>query len=414
MKKLINILAFLLALAIVTIVFLPEKAIDREAPVYVEHEWDTLENVIVGTPKMLKIPQIHRSILGYGYIINNEKIMKTSAGKPIASVDPNLAKRLDTYTSTIYKDLKEKNVNIVLFNPEVLEKEEINYLTQIQKGSIFLFPKDAIVVIGNTVIECAQRVPMRAKERFIVRKIFQPYIKDNPTIRYIPAPVPSPSFSDKALYLEGSDILVDGRNVYVGCSGRATTPLGAKWLQSVLGPQYKVYKIDISGFVHLNNVLAFIRPELGLKVSGAITSDLPKPLKNWEFIEISQKDAQKYETSILVVGPNKVFVDERFETLILALRAKNVDVSTYTFDDIANFGSGMGSFYSPIRRAYDKDINSEKLNKEYFIKHSNELLEDIKTYDYAEFFANLQSLLVEKSTQISEKVSNLVTTLTNK
>lgn len=403
MRRFINIFAFVLAILVIIFMAIPSKTINKNSAVYVEHEWDTLESVILGSPKMLSVPQIHKSILGYGFIVDNEKVMKTEVGKPIQQINPSLFSMINDESDDVSKILKDKNISITRLNPEVLDVAELQYMKYIQQGHNFLFPKDAVIVIGNTVIECAQRVPMRDNERFIVRKIFKPFVKEDPSIRYIAAPIPSPAFPDKGLYLEGSDVLVDGHNIYVGHSGRGTSSNGILWLQSVLGANYNVYKIDIAGFVHLNSVMTLIRPNLGIKVSGAITSELPKPLKNWEFIEITPDDAKKYATSVLVVGPNKVLVDERFESLISELRNKEVDVTSVPFEDISSFGGGLGSFYSPIRRAYNSEINSEKINAEYFKKHGMEMLDSIKTFNYAEFFSNAQMVVMGKINSLLNK-----------
>jgi len=396
MKKIINIFAFILAILIVIFMAIPTKIVNKDSAVYVEHEWDTLESVILGSPNMLSVPQIHKSVLGYGYILNNEKIMKEAAGKPIQLVNPYSYGRITEESDSLAKSLKEKEISITRMNPEVLDVVELQYTKHIQQGHNFMFPKDAVIVVGNNVIECAQRVPMRDNERFIVRKIFKPLLKDDPSIRYIAVPVPSPTFGEKGLYLEGSDVLIDGKNIYVGHSGRGTSSSGIRWLQAALGHNYKVYTIDITGFIHLNAVMSLVRPGLGIKVSGAIMGELPKTLQNWDFIEVSPEDAKQYAASILVVGPNKVFVDERFESLISQLRERNVDVTSVPFEEISGFGEGLGSFYSPIRRAYNKEINSEKIDAEYFKKHGNEILENIKTFDYAEFFSKAQSVIMNK------------------
>ena len=41
----------------------------------------------------------------------------------------------------------------------------------------------------------------------------------------------SPHYSKDDMYLERGDVLVDGYNVYVGCSGNATTIAGIEWLE---------------------------------------------------------------------------------------------------------------------------------------------------------------------------------------
>lgn len=406
MRKFINILAFLLAILIIVFMSIPTKTINRDSVVYVEHEWDTLENVILGSPNMLTVPQIHKSILGYGYILNNQKIMETAPGKPIQLVNPYSYGRIVEESDFISKDLKDKDVKISRLNPEVLDVAELQYMKNVQQGNNFLFPKDAVVVIGNTVIECAQRVPMRDKERFIVRRIFKPLLKEDSSIKYISAPIPSPTFAEKGLYLEGSDILIDGNNVYVGYSGRGTSLSGIAWLQSVLGPNYKVYTINIKDFIHLNSVLTLIRPGLAVRVSGAIIGDLPKPLQKWDFIEVNNEDANKGAASIFVVGPNKVYVDEKFENLIAELRNRNVDVTSVPFEEINGFGSGMGSFYAPIRRKYSEELNSKKINAEYFKEYFSDLFETVKNLNYAEIFNKIKGVVTEKITSLIEMIKN--------
>lgn len=403
MRKFINITAFVLAILIIGFMLVPTKTVNRDSKVYVEHEWDTLDTVVLGSQKMLTVPSIHKSILGYGYIVKHEAKMKTDAGKPIQQVDPALYSGISKQADDIARELKGKNVNVQRLNPEVLDAAEIQYMKYVQQGNNFLFPKNSFVVIGNNVIECATRAPMNDKNRFIVRRILKPYVKEDPSIRYIAAPIPSPAFPEKALYIEGNDVLVDGHKVYVGHSGRATSSNGVRWLQSVLGPNYKVYSIDINGFVHLDDVLTLIRPKLAVRVPSAITSEMPKPLAKWDFIDITPEDAKQYASSIIVVGPNRVLVDERFENLITELRNREVDVTSVQFDDIADMGGGLADFYVPLKRNYDREINSVKLNKEYFIEKGNEILETVKTFDYAEFFSNVQMLITEKINTLMNK-----------
>lgn len=403
MRKFINIFAFILAILIVGFMLVPAKTVNRESKVYVEHEWDTLDSVVLGSQKMLTVPSIHKSILGYGYIVKNEAQMKKDAGKPIQQVNPALYSGISKQADELARELKSKNVNVQRLNPEVLDAAEMQYLKYVQQGNNFLFPKNSFVVIGNNVIECATRAPMNDKNRFIVRRILKPLTKEDPTIRYIAAPIPSPSFPEKTLYIEGNDVLVDGHNVYVGHSGRGTSSTGVRWLQSVLGSNYKVYSIDIKGFIHLDDVLTLIRPKLAVRVPSAITSEMPKPLANWDFIDVNPEDAKQYASSIIVIGPNRVLVDERFENLITELRNRDVDVTSVQFDDIAEMGGGLADFYVPLKRNYDHDMNSVKLNKEFFIEKSNEVLETVKTFDYAEFFTNLQMIVTEKINTLTNK-----------
>ena len=79
MRRFINIFAFILAILVIIFMAIPTKTINKNSAVYVEHEWDTLDTVVLGSPKMLTVPSIHKSILGYGYIVKNEAQMKKDA-----------------------------------------------------------------------------------------------------------------------------------------------------------------------------------------------------------------------------------------------------------------------------------------------------------------------------------------------
>ena len=62
MRKFINIIAFVLAFLIIGFMLVPTKTVNRDSKVYVEHEWDTLDTVVLGSPKMLTVPSIHKSL----------------------------------------------------------------------------------------------------------------------------------------------------------------------------------------------------------------------------------------------------------------------------------------------------------------------------------------------------------------
>ena len=47
MRKFINIIAFVLAFLIIGFMLVPTKTVNRDSKVYVEHEWDTLDEIML-------------------------------------------------------------------------------------------------------------------------------------------------------------------------------------------------------------------------------------------------------------------------------------------------------------------------------------------------------------------------------
>jgi len=65
----------------------------------------------------------------------------------------------------------------------------------------------------------------------------------NSNAQYGTVPPPSPHYREDDLFLEGGDILLDERDVYVGFSGCGSSLSGIDWLQQYLGNEYKVHTV---------------------------------------------------------------------------------------------------------------------------------------------------------------------------
>ena len=108
MKKFINIIAFVLAFLIIGFMLVPVKTVNKDSKVYVEHEWDTLDTVVLGSQKMLTVPSVHKSILGYGYIIKNEAQM-TVFNQKFESKMNGVDKEIEDDTAR-HNKIKEKTI----------------------------------------------------------------------------------------------------------------------------------------------------------------------------------------------------------------------------------------------------------------------------------------------------------------
>lgn len=327
------------------------SSINKKSKVYVQYEWDKLEEVILGSPKMLTVPGYYPTVeFGFNYSKDNENWMKKYGGIPLEISDKSFYDKLVFQSNNLERVLKENGVTVHRLDPEMLSKEELEYMQNLEKGFNFLYPRDPVIVIGNRVIETSLKIPMRAREKFIIRKIFEPFLEKDKNIQYVAAPSVSPSFKENEIYLEGGDVLLNGKEIYVGFSGNATSVEGIKWLQRYLGNSYKVYQIDIKNFQHLDCVMSLVRPGLGIIVRDAFTGDLPDTLKKWDFIEVPVEDANHLAANIFVLEKNKVIIDERYVYLKNELEKRGVTVITVPFDALSQMGGGFRCSHHPIRR----------------------------------------------------------------
>ncbi len=72
-------------------------------------------------------------------------------------------------------------------------------------------------------------------------------------------PANNPGYPEENAYLEGGDVFVNGKEIYVGMTGNATNDNGIEWLRETLGNEYIVHKIPLQHHVlHLDCAMMLI------------------------------------------------------------------------------------------------------------------------------------------------------------
>jgi N-dimethylarginine dimethylaminohydrolase len=318
--------------------------------VSVNHEWGKLEEVILGTADYLTIPGYFRTIeSGFGDKRGNRDWIMNYGGVPLEKADPADYERVKHQIDTLATVLEDRGIRVHRPEPLSLSSEEMAFMSDLQKGSSFLFSRDPTIVIGNRIIETSMKLPMRAKEIFTARRIIRTILKEGGT-DYAAVPFVSPAFGDDGIYLEGGDVILNGSKIYVGNSGNASSEAGIEWLRNYLGSDYTVEEIKVKEFQHLDCVLSLIRPGLGLICPEGIVGDLPPSLKDWDFIHVPLEEARKLACNVLVLDEETVIIDERFGWLGEELRKRGETVIEIPYDAVAKFGGGFRSSHNPIRR----------------------------------------------------------------
>lgn len=329
----------------------PEKA----GEIRVGHEYGTLTEVIVGRPDGLRLPVLTEDMAEEIDTLNQlgPEFHTSGQGQLLADFAPELAARVASQVDGLAALLEARG--ICVHRPRPLTDAEQLYPGNGQPGGSLIFMRDPIVVIGDRIIELAMRYPFRRRQKFTLRETLERRAAEADALFIAmpePRPIPMEAGWGEGPFLEGGDILLNGRHVYVGLSGHASSPSGAVWLQRVLGAGHTVETVAVSkGFIHLDCVLSLPRPGLALACLEALPDGLPASLAGWEIIEVSLTEAKRLGCNGLVLDSRTYVMDAAHQRLAGELARRGTEVVTIPYDAPAMFGGGLRCSHHPLRRA---------------------------------------------------------------
>ncbi|MBV8393303.1 MAG: hypothetical protein JOY81_08990 [Alphaproteobacteria bacterium] len=196
-----------------------------------------------------------------------------------------------------------------------------------------LLPRDPLIVVGDRAIEASLRRVARREECRVVR----PFTTD--------ATPPGSTNEADGPFLEGGDVLLDGRNVYVGMSGRASDLAGVDWLAARLGASHRVLAIPMRSDVeHLEEVLTLVRPGLLICCREKLVDGLPSALATWEMIAISKQEAAERAAQLLILDAQRLVAAANNARVTAELRRRGLDVVPFAFD------RGLRAAHHPLLR----------------------------------------------------------------
>jgi len=322
------------------------------------HEWDTLREVVVGCPCTrlgTDMPFYLNHFMSPANIAYAREVMKRSPGERLEDVEKHLHLSMVKQMNNLIHILESRGV--VVHQVKSFEPAEEAYLQDLSfRIGIQAFPRDPMVVIGDTFVETAMYAPYRRKERFAIRRTLgERLAQSDVRILSMPEPYPLPEGRDgygPGTYLEGGDVFVLGRDIYVGNTGNASSREGARWLQNALGRHYRVHEIKLSRkFLHLDCVLATPRPGLAIVCKDGFGEGLPSFLKNWDLIEVSPQDAEeKLATNVLVVDQKTVVAAQEAPDVADALAKAGQEVILTPFSAIYLWGGAFRCWHHPLVR----------------------------------------------------------------
>jgi glycine amidinotransferase len=309
------------------------------------HEWGKLREVVVGIAPAPDFVFFHEESMRW-MAEPAATHFRRHAGKQLIDVDPDSAHRIEQQVEALAALLARDGVTV--HRPDPLDGEQRCFMAPNGEGTQLL-ARDGMIVVGNHVIDGSLRLRCRQRERFGLRPVIQRCVQQKGA-RWSSVPFGSPAAVDGP-FLEGGDVLLNGREIYVGISGCASDLAGADWLESLLGPTYRVIAVPLrSNTVHLDRALALIRPGLLVCCPDRLIDGLPMSLREWDAITVSVAEAELLATDGLVLDEGRMIMNPGNERVIGELRQRRIEVVPHAFDASIAFGGGLRCAHHPLLR----------------------------------------------------------------
>ena len=319
--------------------------------IFVENEFSPLKKIVLaqsefGFPKEPRPEDLR--------FLSEEAIKENfeNKGKDYSEAFPELQEQWENERENLKKILEKHGVEVL--RPRKLssaEKEAVG-----TAGYSNFFVRDPFFTVGNFVVESSLRFLHRRNEVFPVRELFLKEVYPE-ECGYVA--VPQPEITDpgdstlgKGPFLEGGDVLVLGKQVFVGNSGLASNTLGIQWLQKLLKPQgYTVEQVRLHpDILHLDCALGLIKEGLMIVCEEAFLDGLPAALKEWKRIRVTLDEAMNLATNGLPVSPEVYITDPAFKHIGEQIEKENIKVEYIDFSVSRSFGGSFRCSTQPLLR----------------------------------------------------------------
>ncbi|WP_343561916.1 arginine deiminase family protein [Sphingobacterium sp.] len=321
--------------------------------IYVEDEFAPLQKVILAVSEFGFPNEIRAEDLRFLSDTNTESD-PANAGKDFAAVYPEQQKAWDLERTNFAAVLEKYDVEV--FRPRPLT--DLEKKAGAEDGYANFFVRDPFFTVGNAVIEGSLRFLQRRNEILPIRDIFETQVYPDECL-YVAAP--KPAINDHAdlsnwhgPFIEGGDVLVLGKRVFVGNSGLASNSLGIRWLAKLLKPYgYQVEEVRLHpDILHLDCALGLIREGLMVVCEEAFLDGVPEYLRYWNKINVTLAEAGQLATNGLPINPDVYVTDPVFKSIGDKLSLYGIHVEYIDFQISRSFGGSFRCSTQPLLRRF--------------------------------------------------------------
>jgi N-dimethylarginine dimethylaminohydrolase len=335
-------------------------------PICVFNEWDPLREVIVGRASYARIARPDLSLFAVEYR-EYGAIERIPSGPYPDQVISETEEDLEALVSELEK------LDIGVHRPEEWRHDQTWRTPDWETDGQYNFcPRDLFISIDRWLIEAPMTLRCRQFETLSFKPLMLNLMQRG--ARWISAP--RPRLTDEVYCPNGHSTLAiaeiepmfDAANVLrlgedllylVSDTGNR---LGAAWLQSVLGPEYRVHVYDnIYSGSHIDTTIAPIRPGLVVVNAERIgPHNLPDLFTGWNVIYLADvidigfigtSYASKWiGMNLLMVRPDLAIVDAVQRPLIGELERRGIDVIPLRMRHARTLGGGFHCVTLDVRR----------------------------------------------------------------
>lgn len=243
---------------------------------------------------------------------------------------------------------------VEVLRPELLSQAEKDATGD--DGYSNFFVRDPFFTVGDNVVEGSLRFLHRRQEVLTSRKIFEQHVYPA-DCRYVAAPQPAAAAAgDPTLgagpFIEGGDVVVLGKHVFVGSSGLASNEAGVRWLRKLLAPQgYTVEFVPLNpNILHLDCALGLVKEGLITVCEEALLNGVPQIIRSWDRIPVTMDEASRLATNGLPISPKVYVTDPKFRHIGDQIGRHDVEVEYIDFTISRGFGGSFRCSTQPLLR----------------------------------------------------------------
>ena len=279
------------------------------------------------------------------------------------------------------EDLEELCHTLRVFGTKVLRPKDLDHSHVVKThewstdGMYNYCPRDVLLVIDDLVIEAPMTYRARQMEANAYWKIKQDALQDD--VRWIAAPRPrllthenyvednNVVLSDKEPIFDAANILRHNNDILYLVSNTGNR-LGARWLQNILGKEYRVHVLDnLYAYAHIDSTISVLRDGLVVLNANRVNAyNCPRIFDGWEKIWVEDVVPQSFyqypyaskwiALNMLSLDSDTVIVDKNQRELIKQLEQHSMTVIPQELRHSRTLGGGFHCVTLDLLREHNK------------------------------------------------------------